>query len=70
MDYRPHIPNDRPERAANCAHNNVGGPCWGQVEWYERRHPLKGRVAMPLCRGHLGATYEPAAIAAAAVEAL
>src|SRR5690606_21329324 len=41
----------------DCAHPGVGGPCWGQVEEYERRHMLRGRVAMPLCKGHLGATY-------------
>lgn len=52
------------ENAKNCARDGIGGPCWGQTEWYERRHLLApgGRCAMPLCKGHIGATYraEPA----------
>lgn len=44
----------------NCAHPDLGGPCWGQVEWVESRDLRVGRCLKPLCRGHRSVRYTPA----------
>lgn len=43
----------------HCAADGVGGPCWGQVALHDRRDARLGRVAKPLCQGHLGGRYTP-----------
>jgi hypothetical protein len=61
-DYRPVDIGDGfgGHEHRNCTHPDLGGPCWGQVEWIEVRDLRVGRCLKPLCRGHRTARYTPA----------
>lgn len=43
----------------HCQREGVGGPCWGQTEWFEARDLMRGAHLSARCQGHAGAMYRP-----------